>query len=433
MSQNSLTLPTTGTVSGLQMTQNINNALDTLNSLASGASAPGSPVAGQLWHDTTSNMLKLRSLDNTAWIALIALNESSYLSSHAYPSQITGLVNKIINSAMVVDQVNEGGAYALSNGIAAYTVDQWIASYTNSSASGVSVQRVTDAPAGFTHSLKVTVGIGASSVSSSDNFFFAQYIEGHNISDLGYGGSSAAPLSLSFWVKSSVSGTFAVTLANASANRSIVKSFSIASTGTWTQITIPNIPGDITGTWGSGTSIGIILNITIAAGSSYQTATLGSWQGIFYLASTSQTNNVLTTTGATFQITGVMLNPGVFCLPYEKQPIHRELEACERYYEKSFPQGTAVAQNAGTAGAYTIVCSSSSFGNAVMFRRPKRAAVTIVTYNPSNTNANWRDTSNSADRTFTGGSPSDKLFQCLGSGGVTNASALIHYTANARM
>lgn len=78
MSQNSLTLPTTGTVSGLTMTQNTNNALDTLNTLASGAAAPSSPEAGQFWHDTTNNLLKIRSLDNAAWISLFSLNESAY-------------------------------------------------------------------------------------------------------------------------------------------------------------------------------------------------------------------------------------------------------------------------------------------------------------------------------------------------------------------
>ncbi len=78
MSQNSIILPTTGTVSGLQQTQNMNNALDTLNTLASGASAPSSPEAGQLWHDTTNNLLKLRSLDNTTWISIAAVDETNY-------------------------------------------------------------------------------------------------------------------------------------------------------------------------------------------------------------------------------------------------------------------------------------------------------------------------------------------------------------------
>src|SRR5580698_3899964 len=108
MSQNSLVLPTSGTISGLQMTQYTNQAIDTLNTLASGASAPGSPEAGQLWHDTANNILRLRSLDNTTWIALSNLNESAYLASPSYSSQITGSANRIINAAMDIDQMNEG-------------------------------------------------------------------------------------------------------------------------------------------------------------------------------------------------------------------------------------------------------------------------------------------------------------------------------------
>src|SRR5580700_3657900 len=110
MSQNSLTLPTTGTVSGLQMTQFANNALDTLNTMSSGASAPSSPEAGQLWHDTTNNILKLRSLDNTTWIPLFYLNESSYLAGPPSLGQISSNSNRILNGEMQWDQVNEGSS-----------------------------------------------------------------------------------------------------------------------------------------------------------------------------------------------------------------------------------------------------------------------------------------------------------------------------------
>jgi hypothetical protein len=79
MSQNSLVLPTTGTVSGLQMTQDINNALDTLNTLGSGLTAPSSPESGQLWHDTTTNAVKLRDQANANWITLGNIDETNKL------------------------------------------------------------------------------------------------------------------------------------------------------------------------------------------------------------------------------------------------------------------------------------------------------------------------------------------------------------------
>jgi hypothetical protein len=91
MSQNSLTLPTTGTLSGLALVEAVNGALDTLNTLASSGSAPASPEAGQLWHDTGNKLLKIRSEDNTSWITLGALDETNYLFSAAEAATATAL------------------------------------------------------------------------------------------------------------------------------------------------------------------------------------------------------------------------------------------------------------------------------------------------------------------------------------------------------
>jgi hypothetical protein len=271
MSQNSVILPTSGTVSGLQMTQYTNNALDTLNTLASGASAPGSPEAGQLWHDTTNNILKLRSLDNTTWIALLYLNEASYLAGAPSLGQISGTVNRILNGAMLFDQMNEGGSYSITSGTPSYTLDQWVVNLQSSTASAVTAQRISDAPAGFGNSLKVTVGTGASSVASGDYLSIYQPIEGYNVSDFNYGSANAIASSLSFWVKSSVTGTFAATLQNTAGSRSIVNKFTITGSNTWQQIILSAIPGDITGTWAGGTNASLSLIVTIAAGSTFQT------------------------------------------------------------------------------------------------------------------------------------------------------------------
>jgi hypothetical protein len=436
MSQNSLTLPTTGTVSGLQMTQYANNAIDTLNTLASGASAPGSPEAGQLWHDTTNNVLKLRSLDNTSWIAVLSLNESSYLSA-PYAGGVTSGGNRIINGGMLLDQANEGTSYSIPvNNTFTYTLDQWEVACLSGSASGVTAQQVSDAPPGFTRSLKATVGTGAGSVGTSDYFALIQPIEANNLNDLGYGNSNAMATSLSFWVKSSVTGDFGVSLGNTTGgNRQLVHKFTIASAAVWQLVTVPNIAGDQAGTWGTGA--GSMLNLTFAlgAGTNYQTSTLDSWQGSYVLAPGTQTNNVLTTSGATFQITGVQFNTGAFCLPFEKKEISQELLYCERYYQKSFPQGTAVAQNAGVGGAVGIQTSvTGTFGQQVYLRTTMRTTPSIVTYNPAAANANWHDYSNSADRTASiGGNTSDKGLFIFGASGVALSTNNIHYAASARM
>jgi hypothetical protein len=404
MSQNSLTLPTTGTVSGLQMTQNTNNALDTLNTLASGASAPASPEAGQFWHDTTNSLLKIRSLDNTAWIPFLQLNETAYDALPYFPGQITGSLNRIINGGMGIDQVNEGASYALGTGSAnTYSLDQWIGICQSGTATGLTMQRVADAPPGFAWSLKVTVGTGAGSVASGDMLQIFQKIEAGNMDDLNYGSVNALPVSLSFWVKASVAGNYAVTLGNSSGTtQQLVHQFAIATAGVWQSVMVPNIAGPQTGTWGAGINAGLNVAFTIAAGSGDQTSALDSWQNAFLIAGTSQTNSILTTSGATFQITGVMLNPGPFCLPFEKRPVQQELALCQRYYEKTFNTGIAAAQNAGLGNGDVFILSNNTAAGVNFyqwqFATRKRTAPTIVTYNPAAANANWRDSTASADK-----------------------------------
>lgn len=439
MSQNSVVLPATGTVSGLQMTQATNNALDTINTLASGASAPSSPQAGQLWHDTTNHIIKLRSADNTSWIALHNVSESAYLSMPVAQAGAFGHVNRIINGGFVIDQVNEGAAYTVAtNNTYTYTAEQWQVACLSSTAAGVTAQRVTDAPAGFTHSLKLTVGTGASSVGGTDYLVMWQPIEAQNISDLNLGTVNAGSVSLSFWVKASVAGTYAVTLQNAAGLRACVNKFTVAASGTWQFVTIPNIPCDQGGTWTSGNSNCMNVYFVAAVGSSYQTGTLNAFQGGAYYGSNTQNNSVLTTSGASFQVAGVMLNSGVFALPFAKRSIQQELQLCQRYYEKTFNSGTAVAQNvgAGAGDIYILSVNTSAATNYHwwQFKVNKRTSPTIVTYNISASNANWRDTTAGSDKTVAllGSSESMMGIYVNATTSVTD-NLRIHATANARM
>lgn len=269
----------------------------------------------------------------------------------------------------------------------------------------------------------------------TDLLQIAQPIEGANTGDLNYGSANAVAASLSFWVKSSVTGTLSVVLANAGGARTYVTTFVIAVAGVWQLVKLPNIPGDQSGTWPSNNTQGISITITLAAGSGEQTSTLNAWQGAAFLAANTQTNSNLTTNGATFQLTGVMFNVGSFCLPFEKRPVQLDLQICERYYEKSFPQGTAVAQNSGTFnGAISFQNQvSTTFGNFTIFRTVKRTTPTVTTYNPTAGNANWRDATNSADRTASASNIGDKGAVFIGSSGVANSVNELHFTLNARM
>jgi len=433
MSQNSLTLPTTGTVSGLQMTQAANNALDTLNTLASGASAPSSPEAGQFWHDTANNILKLRSQDNTAWIALIALSEASYLSA-PYAAGATAGGNRIVNGGMLIDQMNEGASYTIptSNSFT-YTLDQWEVICKSATASGVTAQQSADAPAGFSGSLKLTVGTGATSVGSTDVIQISQPIEGANTADFGYGTAAAAASSLSFWVKSSVTGTFSVLLANAGGARTYVTTFAIASAGVWQKVTLPNIPGDQSGTWPANNTQGLSLSIIPAAGTGTQTGTLGAWQSGAFIAANTQTNGVLTTSGATFQMTGVMLNIGAFCLPFEKKLLQRELQECQRYFEKSYDQGVATGASATENGSIVLFSATTTVAGNCVQKTTKRATPAVTLYSPnSGTGGKVFDATGSADIAAAASNTGQNNFQ-LSFSATAGHVYTAHWAANARM
>ena len=230
--------------------------------------------------------------------------------------------NRIINGGMVVDQ------RATSVTSANWTVDRFY--YNTGTASKGTAAISTNAPTGFTNSLGFTSS-SAYSVAAGDYFGFQQPIEGLNISDLAWGTASAATVTLSFWVRSSLTGTFGGSLRNSGAARSYVFSYTISAANTWEYKSV-TIPGDTSGTWLTTNGVGIFVHMTFAAGSN-NLGTAGSWSGSNLVGPTGQTS-VVGTNGATFYITGVQLERGTTATPFEYRDYGRELILCQRYYEK---------------------------------------------------------------------------------------------------
>jgi hypothetical protein len=239
----------------------------------------------------------------------------------------TGMKNRIINGAMVIDQRNSGAS--ITPAANAYSLDRWLANMT--AASKYSVQQVSDAPSGFSKSLKVT-STSAYAGASGDYQTIQHRIEGYNIADLAWGTASAKTVTLSFWVKSSISGVYALGLYSASsAPTSYVTTYTINASNTWEYKTI-TIPGDtLTSTYDSTVSIGTIINFTINGGSSFSTGTINAWQ-LSNFCVTPGVTNLLATNGATFQITGVQLERGSTASSFEYRPYGTELALCQRYY-----------------------------------------------------------------------------------------------------
>jgi hypothetical protein len=244
------------------------------------------------------------------------------------------LKNRIINGAMVIDQRNAGASVTPTNG--QYTLDRYLS--VLSQASKFSVQQNAAAvtpPTGFTNYLGVT-SLSSYAVLTGDYFQIVQAIEGYNISDLAWGTANAKTVTLSFWVRSSLTGTFAGAFNNAANNRSYVFNYTISSANTWEQKTI-TVAGDITGTWGTTTGIGINVRFSLGGGATYQT-TAGAWTAGDYFTSSSATS-VVGTNGATFYITGVQLEQNTSATPFERRLYNQELANCQRYYwQQNFTQ-----------------------------------------------------------------------------------------------
>ena len=240
-----------------------------------------------------------------------------------------GFKNRIINGAMVIDQRNAGASVTPTSG--QYLVDRWYAGLTQ--ASKFTVQQSSTAPTGFTKSLLVTSS-SAYSVGSGDTFLVGQTIEGYNCADLAWGTSSASAVTLSFWVRSSLTGTFGGSINAADgATYSYPFSYTISVANTWEQKTV-TIAGP-TSTWSAGTTNNgsVQVRFGLGSGATYS-GTAGSWAASNYIQSTSSTS-VVGTNGATFYITGVQLEKGSTATSFDYRPYGTELSLCQRYYYRA--------------------------------------------------------------------------------------------------
>ena len=235
--------------------------------------------------------------------------------------------NRIINGDMRIDQRN-AGASVTPTADNTFTLDRWSAGLTQTSK--YSVQRSTTTATGFTNSLQAT-SLSSYSLGAGDAFLLSQNIEGFNVADLGWGTAAAQTVTLSFWTRSSLTGTFGGVVANSAANRSYPFTYTISAANTWEQKTV-TIIGDTTGTWLTDNSTGMRVRFSLGAGSTYS-GTAGAWAGSLLFSATGATS-VVGTSGATFYITGVQLEKGSTATSFDYRDYGRELIMCQRYFQK---------------------------------------------------------------------------------------------------
>ena len=329
----------------------LNNALAALVSNSSGATAPTTTFAHQFWLDTstTPNRLRQRNADNDAWIEVGRLDQvadtyqaaavvdgvyitgnqtiagtKTFSTAPVVPGlnggQLAGMRNKLINGKMDISQ--RGTSFADANG---YTLDRF--DYLRLGGSASTITQENDRPSSleFNKSLRIAVTTADTSIAAGDYGILGQKIEGWNARDL-----IGRTFTLSFWVRSTKTGTHCVAFRNSTNDRSYVVEYTVSATNTWEYKTITVSGGLITtGTWNWETGIGLQVHWALAAGTTFQT-TAGAWQTGNFFATSNQVNCFDSNTNI-FALTGVQLEVGSVATPFEHRPYGAELALCQRY------------------------------------------------------------------------------------------------------
>jgi hypothetical protein len=312
--------------------------------------------------------------DNSTKVATTA-----YVNAITGTNGITGFKNRIINGAMVIDQRNAGASITPTNG--QFSVDRW--KMNLSQASKYTAQQNAGSvtpPTGFANYLGITSS-SAYSVLAADSFYLYQAIEGYNIVDLGFGTANASTVTLSFWVRSSLTGSFGGTLAgyNGSTFRSYPFSYTISSANTWEQKTI-TIAGDTTTfAYDKTNSFGLFVIFSLGVGTT-NSGTANSWTGSLVLQPSGSTS-VVGTSGATFYITGVQLEKGSTATSFDYRPYGTELALCQRYYIR-----WTGSTNSGWPLTYGFAISTTNCRVAIPLNIPMRSTPTA-----SFARLNWND------------------------------------------
>ena len=236
----------------------------------------------------------------------------------------TGFKNRVNNGAMLIDQRGSGTS---TNG--GYAVDRF---YALQGTSGTfTAAQSSESPTGFSKSMVFTVG-SAGTASAAQQVRITQAFEGLNMADLDWGKSTAKALTISFWVRSSVTGTYCVAIHNDGGNRAYIREYTISSANTWEQKSV-TIPGCTDGTWPVTNARWGTLKFDLGSGSD-RLGTAGSWLTGAEYAKTSNQVNFINNAGATFYLTGVQVELGSTASSFEYRPYGAELALCQRYYFK---------------------------------------------------------------------------------------------------
>jgi len=368
----------TQSITGDKIGVNAINANNIVNSSITGAKLAANTVTGDVIGQSAISSNNIVSVSGSAITANSIANsaiQTGAIENYSRASGVSfGMRNRIINGAMMIAQ--RANTVTVSDGSSEYYSTDRFFGIGQSSDGAFTVAQSSVAPAGFVNSTLCTVTTEDSSIGASQFYLISQKIEGLNIADLAWGTASASPVTLSFWVRSSLTGTFGGSLRNSAVDRSYPFSYVINAANTWEYKTI-TIAGDTTGTWLTNNDVGIRLAWSLGDGSS-RLGTAGDWNSNNNSGATGQVN-LIGTNGATFYLTGVQLEKGSTPTSFEHRHYGTELQLCQRYYEKYSSSG----ETFGLPTAY--VYNGAAIYGRQFYQVEKRAAPTITFSSTGNT------------------------------------------------
>ena len=343
--------------------------------------------------------------------------------------------NRVINGEMAIDQANGGNALVLSGGGTQYSVDQFQG--LNGTAGGLTIQRQSGGTlptSQFFNYLRATVTSADSSPAATAYAFIEHLIEGYNVRDFGLGTSAPKTFTLSFWVRSSITGTFSVAFLNSGDSRSYATTYNYNVANTWQFVSI-TLTGDNSGTWQTFVSTGLKIVWDLGMGTNRQTSSANTW-GNGQIFSVTGSTRLISTNGATMDITGVQCELGSTATPFEFRFFQLELQLCQRYYEKSYGRDI----NPGSNNPNTVIITATQFGATstqgyLPWKITKRSAPTVTFYTQTGTSGqlNWISTGGTSTARATTAPNAIDIGTYVRQTTSTDVTAEGHWVADARL
>jgi hypothetical protein len=336
--------------------------------------------------------------------------------------------NLLLNPAFTVNQ--DGLSTTGTSGV--YIVDGWMLS-TSGASFTTALALITDgsvASKGRNH-LRFSCSVAKAVLAAGDFVGVRSAVEGFDAARLKWGTAYARPICVRIRASANVAMVASLSFRNSAGNRSYVTTLNLDTSA---QDFYVQVPGDTSGTWLTDSGVGLYFNVTFAAGTTWQTATLDTWQAGNLIAANTQTNG-LASTSNTMTLAEPQLHDGsVPAPPFAARPHDLELARCMRYYEKSYDYGTAV----GTATQNGCIRYTDPINGSFIWLRystPKRTAPTVTIYSPgTGASGNYRDFSSAAD--FVAAAASIGETGCivnLNAHGAADESVGFHWVASARI